>query len=137
MSWLKKLTSGLSKTSAKVTASLSSLLGRPAIDAASIEEVEDALIAADLGTRVAARLAEGVRRHKFDGEVTAPALAAALADGITEILDPGRDAAGHRSGEAPACRASGRRQRIGQDDDRGQAGTAMAPAGQERDAGRR
>ena len=88
MSWLKKLTSGLSKTSAKVTASLSSLLGRPAIDAASIEEVEDALIAADLGTRVAARLAEGVRRHKFDGEVTAPALAAALADGITEILDP-------------------------------------------------
>ena len=42
---LKKLTSGLSKTSAKVTASLSSLLGRPAIDAASIEEVEDALIA--------------------------------------------------------------------------------------------
>ena len=88
MSWLKKLTSGLSKTSAKVTASLSSLLGRPAIDAASIEEVEDALIAADLGTRVAARLAEGVRRHKFDDEVTAPALAAALADGITEILDP-------------------------------------------------
>ena len=88
MNWLKKLTSGLSKTSAKVTASLSSLLGRPAIDAASIEEVEDALIAADLGTRGAARLAEGVRRHKFDGEVTAPALAAALADGITEILDP-------------------------------------------------
>jgi len=88
MSWLKKLASGLSKTSANVTASLSSFLGRPAIDAASIEEVEDALIAADLGTRVAARLAEGVRRHKFDGEVTAPALATALADGITEILDP-------------------------------------------------
>ena len=88
MSWLKKLTSGLSKTSAKMTASLSSLLGRPAIDAASIEEVEDALIVADLGTRVAARLAEGVRRHEFDGEVTAAALAAALADGITEILDP-------------------------------------------------
>ena len=88
MSWLKKLTSGLSKTSAKVTASLSSLLGRPAIDAASIEEGEDARSAADLGTRVAARLAEGGRRHKCDGEVTAPALAAALADGITEILDP-------------------------------------------------
>lgn len=88
MSWLKKLTSGLSKTSAKVTSSLSSLLGRPAIDAASLEEVEDALIAADLGTKVAARLAEGVRKHKFDGQVTAPALATALADGITEILEP-------------------------------------------------
>ena len=88
MSWLKKLTSGLSKTSARVTSSLSSLLGRSSIDAASIEEVEDALISADLGTAAAARLAERVRRHKFDGDVTAEALAGALADGITEILEP-------------------------------------------------
>ena len=88
MSWLKKLTSGLSKTSARVTSSLSSLLGRSSIDASSIEEVEDALISADLGTAAAARLAEWVRRHKFDGEVTAEALAGALADGITEILEP-------------------------------------------------
>jgi fused signal recognition particle receptor len=88
MSWLKKLTSGLSKTSARVTSSLSSLLGRSSIDAASIEEVEDALISADLGTAAAARLAERVRRHKFDGEVTAEVLASALADGITEILEP-------------------------------------------------
>ncbi|MGB2321203.1 MAG: signal recognition particle-docking protein FtsY [Candidatus Puniceispirillaceae bacterium] len=88
MSWLKKLTSGLSKTSARVTSSLSSLLGRSSIDAASIEEVEDALISADLGTAAAARLAERVRRHKFDGEVTAQALTGALADGITEILEP-------------------------------------------------
>ena len=88
MSWLKKLTSGLSKTSARVTSSLSSLLGRSSIDASSIEEVEDALISADLGTVAAARLAERVRRHKFDGEVTAEALAGALADGITEILEP-------------------------------------------------
>ena len=88
MSWLKKLTSGLSKTSARVTSSLSSLLGRSSIDASSIEEVEDALIIADLGTAAAARLAERVRRHKFDGEVTAQALAGALADGITEILEP-------------------------------------------------
>ena len=88
MSWLKKLTSGLSKTSARVTSSLSSILGRSSIDASSIEEVEDALISADLGTAAAARLAERVRRHKFDGEVTAEALAGALADGITEILEP-------------------------------------------------
>ena len=88
MSWLKKLTSGLSKTSAKVTSSLSSLLGRKSIDASSLEEVEDALILADLGTAVAARLADKMRRHKFDGEVTAAALAEALSDGITEILEP-------------------------------------------------
>lgn len=91
MSWLKKLKSGLGKTSSKVTASLSSLsslLGRSAIDAASLEDIEDALIGADLGTTASARLAEAVRKHKFDGEITPQKLALALADGITEILEP-------------------------------------------------
>ncbi|HBD52239.1 MAG TPA: signal recognition particle-docking protein FtsY, partial [Alphaproteobacteria bacterium] len=46
MSWLKKLKSGLGKTSARVTASLGAVLGRKGIDAASLEEVEDALISA-------------------------------------------------------------------------------------------
>ena len=88
MSWLKKLTSGLSKTSARVTSSLASLLGRPSIDAASLEDLEDALISADLGTAAAARLAERVKTHKFEVEVTAQALAGALADGIADILEP-------------------------------------------------
>ena len=88
MSWLQKLKNGLGKTSAKVTSQLSSLLGRSKIDAASLEEVEDALIAADLGTQSAMRLAASMRKYKFDGPVTSASLAAALSDGITEILEP-------------------------------------------------
>ena len=88
MSWLQKLKNGLGKTSAKVTSQLSSLLGRSKIDAASLEEVEDALIAADLGTQSAMRLAASMRKYKFDGPVTSESLAAALSDGITEILEP-------------------------------------------------
>jgi fused signal recognition particle receptor len=88
MSWLKKLKSGLGKTSARVTASLGAVLGCKGIDAASLEEVEDALISADLGTAAAAKLAERMRKHKFEGEVSASALAAALSDGITDILAP-------------------------------------------------
>ena len=88
MSWLKKLKSGLGKTSARVTASLGAVLGRKGIDAASLEEVEDALISADLGTAAAVKLAERMRRHKFEGEVNASTLAAALSDGITDILAP-------------------------------------------------
>ena len=88
MSWLQKLKNGLGKTSAKVTCQLSSLLGRSKIDAASLEEVEDALIAADLGTQSAMRLAASMRKYKFDGPVTSEPLAAALSDGITEILEP-------------------------------------------------
>lgn len=88
MNWFQKLKTGLGKTSTKVADQLSSLLGKPRIDAASLEEVEDALIAADLGTQSALKLATAVRKHKFDGPVTSEALAAALSDGITEILAP-------------------------------------------------
>ena len=94
MGWLQKLKQGLSKSSEKVSdslkslTSLSSLMGASKLDAASVEEVEDALIGADLGTKSAARLAEAMRKHKFDGPVTSNSLAAALADSIAEILRP-------------------------------------------------
>ena len=94
MGWLQKLKQGLSKSSQKVSeslkslTSLSSLMGATKLDAASLEEVEDALIGADLGTKSAARLADTMRKHKFDGPVTSDNLAAALADSIAEILRP-------------------------------------------------
>ena len=88
MSWLKKLKSGLGKTTARVSASLGAVLGRKGIDAASVEEVEDALISADLGTAAAAKLAERMRKQKFDVEINSATLAAALSDGIAEILEP-------------------------------------------------
>ena len=94
MGWLQKLKQGLSKSSQKVSeslkslTSLSSLMGATKLDAASLEEVEDALIGADLGTKSAARLADSMRKHKFDGPVTSDSLAAALADAIAEILHP-------------------------------------------------
>ena len=94
MSWLQKLKQGLSKSSQKVSdslkslSSLSSLIGASKLDASSLEEVEDALIGADLGTASAARLAAAMRTHKFDGPVTANSLAEALAGAIAEILQP-------------------------------------------------
>ena len=94
MGWLQKLKQGLSKSSQKVSeslkslTSLASLMGATKLDAASLEEVEDALIGADLGTKSAARLADAMRKHKFDGPVTSDSLAAALADAIAEILHP-------------------------------------------------
>ena len=94
MGWLQKLKQGLSKSSQKISVSLksltslSSLMGAAKLDASSLEEVEDALIGADLGTKSAARLADAMRKHKFDGPVTSERLAVALSDAIAEILHP-------------------------------------------------
>ena len=94
MNWFKKLKDGLSKSSKKVSESLASLpslsalIGKSKLDAASLEEVEDALIAADLGTASAIRLATALKAHKFDGPVDADSIALALADGLEAILKP-------------------------------------------------
>ena len=91
MNWFKKLKDGLGKSTSKVTASLSSLsslFGGARIDASSLDEVEVALISADLGTASAQRLAARMRKHKFDKPIDSDTLGQALADGITEILEP-------------------------------------------------
>ncbi len=94
MSWFEKLKSGLSKSSKKVSESiaslpsLSALIGTSKLDAASLEEVEDALIAADLGTASAVRLAAALKAHKFDGPVDEQSIAIALAEGLETILTP-------------------------------------------------
>ena len=94
MSWFKKLKDGLSKSSKKVSESLASLpslsalVGKSKLDAASLEEVEDALIAADLGTASSIRLAAALKAHKFTGPVDAGSIALALAEGLETILEP-------------------------------------------------
>ena len=94
MSWFKKLKKGLSKSSKRVSESLASLpslsalIGKSKLDAASLEEVEDALIAADLGTASSIRLAASLKEHKFTGAVDTDSIALALAEGLETILEP-------------------------------------------------
>ncbi|MAC38526.1 MAG: signal recognition particle-docking protein FtsY [Oceanicaulis sp.] len=53
-----------------------------------MEELEDALIAADLGAPAAARVTERLARDRFDREVTDEEVRAALADVVSETLMP-------------------------------------------------
>ncbi len=71
MAWFDRLRIGLKKTRATLTESMSNVLrGRTSLDAAEIEELEDLLIAGDVGGRLAAslveELAETCRREKTD-----------------------------------------------------------------------
>ena len=91
MSWFKKLTSGLKKSSQKVADSLgglSRLFGKQKIDASSLEEIEDALIMADLGVAAATDIAEMLKQHKWEGEVSEDMFRAVLAEKLAEILRP-------------------------------------------------
>jgi fused signal recognition particle receptor len=86
-SWFSKLKDGLGKSANKITASLS-IFGKPKLDASDLEDIEDALIMADLGVAAATRLAEGLKKRDYPNGVDQDSLSEALADEVTSILTP-------------------------------------------------
>ncbi|MEO1191125.1 MAG: signal recognition particle-docking protein FtsY [Pseudomonadota bacterium] len=88
MSWLSRLKQGLSKSSSRITQSITGALTRRRLDQEALDELEEALITADLGVGVAATLTENLAKTRFDKQVTEAEVRGALADDIAEILEP-------------------------------------------------
>jgi fused signal recognition particle receptor len=86
--WLSKLKSGLSKTSDRLTGGITDLLSKRKLEGDTLEELEEILITADLGAKVAAQLTGGLASKRFDKEVDETAVRGALADDIAAILEP-------------------------------------------------
>src|SRR5260370_6008687 len=86
--WLSRLRSGLAKSTKRVTESITGLFTKKKLDQQTLDELEDALIQADLGVTVAARLVEKLGKERFGKEVTDEEVRAAFADDIAEILQP-------------------------------------------------
>ena len=127
-SWLSRLRSGLSKSTKRVTESITSLFTKKKLDQETLNDLEDALIQADLGVGVAARLVEKLGKERFGKEVTDEEVRAAFADDIAEILQPVAMPLVARCGAQAARRAGGRRQRQRQDHDHRQAGEPSTSA---------
>ena len=83
-----KLKQGLSRSTQKLSDNLGAVFVRRTLDDAALGELQNMLIAADLGTAVAARIIAGFRRSRFGREVTDEEVKAALAEEIAEILRP-------------------------------------------------
>lgn len=83
-----RLKQGLSRSTAKITESLTTVFVKRRLDEAALEELEEILISADLGTAVAARVIKNFRRSRFDTEVTDVEVRQTLAEEIADILRP-------------------------------------------------
>jgi fused signal recognition particle receptor len=86
--WLSRLRDGLSKSTKRVTESITGLFTKKKLDQQTLDELEDALIQADLGVTVAARLVGKLGKERFGKEVTDEEVRSAFADDIAEILQP-------------------------------------------------
>ncbi len=88
MSWLQKLKQGLSKTSNKITASLNTVFIKIKLDQQILDTLEEALIAADLGTKTSNDIIAQLSKHKFNKEVAIDEIKSDLAKIISTILEP-------------------------------------------------
>ncbi|HWA49044.1 MAG TPA: signal recognition particle-docking protein FtsY [Dongiaceae bacterium] len=86
--WFQRLKSGLSRTSTKITGGITGLFTKKKLDRALLSELEDALIAADLGPATASRLTEALAKDRFDKEITEQEVREIFAQEIATILKP-------------------------------------------------
>lgn len=87
-SWFGRLTSGLSRSSSALKDSLVSIVAKRKLDDAMLEELEDVLIASDLGVETAMRITEALAKGRFDKEISDQEVRAVLAQEVARTLEP-------------------------------------------------
>ena len=87
-SWLQRLKKGLSRSSSKLGEGITGIFTRRRLDDATLDELEELLITADMGTGIAAEVTGMLRKTRFGQEVSPEEVRAALAECIVELVEP-------------------------------------------------
>jgi len=87
-SWWQRLSGGLTRTSASLGGAISDLVSKRKLDAATIEELEELLIRADLGMDVSARIAAAIGEGRYDKQVSDTEVKTILASEVEKVLAP-------------------------------------------------
>ena len=88
MSWLKKLTEGLKKTSSSAKSKLSGIFIGKKIDADTMESLEEALISSDLGVSASQKIVKEFEKNYSGKTSNQEELLEALSKSISNILEP-------------------------------------------------
>ena len=88
MSWLKKLTEGLKKTSSSAKSKLSGIFIGKKIDADTMESLEEALISSDLGVSASQKIVKEFEKNYSGKTSDQEELLEALSKSISKILEP-------------------------------------------------
>lgn len=86
--WFQRLKSGLSKTSTQLTSGITSIFTQRKLDAATIDDLEDILIQADLGVATATRITDKISDGRFAKSISADQVRAVLASEVEAVLAP-------------------------------------------------
>ncbi len=86
--WHERLTGGFRRTSDKLNENMAGLFGKAALDEATPEAIEEALIASDLGPATAGRIRERLAGERFALGLTEERLREIVAEEVAAILSP-------------------------------------------------
>jgi fused signal recognition particle receptor len=86
--WLRRLKHGLSKTSRVLSSGITDIFTRRRLNDATLAELEDILIGADLGLDMAARITAAVALGRYDSEIDPQEVKQILAKEIASVLKP-------------------------------------------------
>jgi fused signal recognition particle receptor len=87
-SWWRRLSGGLKRTSTSIGTAVADLVIKRKLDRAMLDDIEDVLLRADLGTAVAERIAAAVGEGRYDKAISADEVKAVVATEVEKVLAP-------------------------------------------------
>ena len=86
--WWQRLTDGMRRTSSSLSESVTGLFTKRKLDEATLQDLEDALIQADLGVPTAMRITEAVSAGRYNKEISPQEVRTILASEVEKTLQP-------------------------------------------------
>ncbi len=84
--WFSRLRAGLSKSSTRLTEGINAIFTRPRLDDAALDELEELLIASDMGLGIAEEVVGNLRRTRFGQDVSPEEVRRALAEEVVKLV---------------------------------------------------
>src|SRR5436190_21804497 len=88
LSWWRRRSSGLKRTSSSLGSAVADLVTKRKLDRAMLDDIEDVLLRADLGTAVAVRIADAVGAGRYDKAISADEVKTVVATEVEKVLAP-------------------------------------------------
>jgi fused signal recognition particle receptor len=86
--WFSRLSDGLSKSSRSITGSITAIFTKKKLDKATLQDLEDVLLQADLGLPMAERIVKAVSTGRYDKEIDPEEVKQILAAEVSKVLKP-------------------------------------------------
>src|SRR5919107_1250652 len=86
LSWWRRLSDGLKRTSSSLGTAVADLVTKRKLDRAMLDDIEDVLLRADLGTSVAVRIAEAVGTGRYDKAISADEVKDVVATEVEKVM---------------------------------------------------